>query len=88
MREDQPYRFVRIIVDKDGVLKWYGPIVCVRHEGQPRGGEVSVSEFENKLQEAAQLYGHANVDSTLCDAKLLSEAEFYFGNMGVEELMV
>ncbi len=39
--------------------------------------------FNNKLQEAAQLYGGANVDSALSEAKLLSEAEFFFGNMGI-----
>ncbi len=38
---------------------------------------MTIREFEDKLQEAAQLYGGANVDSAL------SEAEFIFGNMGM-----
>jgi hypothetical protein len=83
MRQHQPYRFTRIIVRKNGVPEWYGPIVCVRHEGQLQSGEMTIREFEDKLQEAVQLYGGANVDSALSDAKLLSDAEFFFGNMGM-----
>lgn len=83
MRQQRPYRFARIIVRKNGVSEWYGPIVCVRHEGSPQGGEITVREFEEKLQEAAQLYGHTNVDSALSDARSLSEAEYFFNNVSI-----
>jgi len=89
-QKQQSNRFARILVHKDGKLAWYGPMMCVRHEGLPGQGEISQREYERRRLEAVQLYGQANVERPVIAAssKSWAEAEQYFESMAHETIAV
>lgn len=89
-QKQQPNRFARILVHKDGKLAWYGPMMSVRHEGLPKQGEISQREYERRRLEAVQLYGQANVERPVIadHNKSWAEAEQYFEGMAHETITV
>jgi hypothetical protein len=89
-QKQQPNRFARILVHKDGKLAWYGPMMAVRHEGLPKHGEISQREYERRRREAVQLYGQTNVERPVIADSSMSwaEAEQYFESMAHETITV
>ena len=84
MRKHPQVRYVRILVTKNGIPAWFTPTLRVRQEGRLLSGELTVHEFEAKCQEAAQLYGNANIDIADSGARSWNEAEYFFNSQDVK----
>jgi len=50
----------------------------VRYKGIPHEEELFIAEFEKQLQDAAEIYGHKNLDKATLAGRSWTEANSYF----------